>query len=101
MGSSSSSDGWNPHFVVYAHSQGRQAEDQLALDKERFPGGCMTGFLVWMNERIVEFSTRYPEASSFFGGGSLLAEGMSFEEANSKLGDFLKIRAMELLMVKE
>lgn len=38
-----------PTYRAYAHAQGQPcAEAQLRADQERYPGGCMTGFVLWM-----------------------------------------------------
>ncbi len=41
----------NPRYIAYAIAHGRDAEAQLERDKATYPGGCMCGFLVWMNCR--------------------------------------------------
>mgnify|MGYP001583008765 CR=1 FL=1 len=43
---------WNPRFVAYAKSQGCADPDAvLDLDRERYPGGCMTGFTLRIPEQ--------------------------------------------------
>jgi hypothetical protein len=47
---------WNPRYQAYAHAHGEaDAEAMLAADRERYPGGCMTGFVLWLRERWDEF----------------------------------------------
>ena len=53
---------WNPRYICYAKASGRSAADQLAHDKEQWPGGCMTGFFLWMNEQLGEFFRSNPNA---------------------------------------
>ena len=48
--------GWNPRFVEYAAEQGRTPEEQTISDREAFPGGCMTGFILWIGERWTEWA---------------------------------------------
>lgn len=42
---------WNSRFVAYARSQGCTPKSVLTLDEKRWPGGLMTGFILWMNEQ--------------------------------------------------
>lgn len=49
----------NPRFVAYCVAHGRSPEEMLAHDAERFPGGKMTGFIVWISQQVREWrSTR-------------------------------------------
>jgi len=56
---------FNPRYVLYAASQQRTPEMQIRHDEQRWPGGCMTGFILWMNERKAEFKKISPD--SFLG----------------------------------
>lgn len=49
------SDDWNPYYVAYAAAHGRCAEDMAAFDRERYPGGQMAGFILWMSQRWAEW----------------------------------------------
>lgn len=40
---------WNPRYVAYARAHGNTPEYQSALDRERYPGGRMAGYLVWVS----------------------------------------------------
>ena len=46
----------NPRYVAYAAAHGRTVEAQMAHDREAFPGGCMTGFILWMHEAWTRWS---------------------------------------------
>lgn len=47
---------WNPRYFHYARLHGRTPDEMLAYDKERFPGGHMGGFMIWINERWDEYA---------------------------------------------
>lgn len=40
----------NPRYLQYARAHGRSGEEQLAHDKEAWPGGAMCGFILWMKQ---------------------------------------------------
>jgi hypothetical protein len=42
---------WNPLFVAYAAEGGRPPQEQLVLDAFLFPGGKMTGFILWRSQK--------------------------------------------------
>ena len=46
---------FNPRYVCYAQVHERDPEQMLAFDAERFPGGKMAGFLIWMGHRWSEY----------------------------------------------
>ena len=39
---------FSPRFTAYARSQGLAAQQALEADIERYPGGKMTGFILWI-----------------------------------------------------
>ena len=41
---------WNPRYVAYATAHGRPPGDMLAHDLDRWPGGRMTGYILWITE---------------------------------------------------
>lgn len=43
---------WNPFFVIYALSNRRSPDAQLARDTERWPDDPMTGFKDWIVDMI-------------------------------------------------
>lgn len=46
---------YNPRYLAYAAAHGRDPEAMLAHDAEAWPGGNMTGFLLWISERWQAF----------------------------------------------
>lgn len=47
--------GWNPRFVHYATANGRGPEAMLEADRAAWPGGIMTGFILWIRARWQEW----------------------------------------------
>jgi hypothetical protein len=47
---------WNPRYVIYAYAHDKRTPEEMGdFDRERYPGGCMTGFILWMDEQWAEF----------------------------------------------
>lgn len=65
--------GKNPRYANYARAHGRTPEQQLEQDRLDWPGGVMTGFLLWNRDRLCECSAAHPEF--FFYGGLADPEG--------------------------
>lgn len=42
---------WNPRYLAYATAQGLSPKDCLARDTELWPGGKMTGYLLWIHRQ--------------------------------------------------
>lgn len=42
---------WNPRFSAYAKAQGCTEAEVLRRDDWKYPGGRMTGFVLWMAEQ--------------------------------------------------
>lgn len=49
----------NPRYLAYCASQGRTAEQQIEFDEDRYPGGRMTGFSLWIQYRWSCFRSEY------------------------------------------
>lgn len=67
----------NPRYVAYASENGRTPEDQLAFDREAWPGGCMAPFMIWISGKLRAFRKTRPEC--FMRGGAL-ADHVAFDE---------------------
>jgi hypothetical protein len=53
----------NPRYVAWAKLHGRTPEEQFEVDRNDWPGGCMAGFCLWIQEQARAFdATRYPLA---------------------------------------
>ena len=58
MNSNATGD-WNPHYVAYARAHGKSPGEMLRQDKTKWPGGRMSGFLIWMSEGWSEWHTKH------------------------------------------
>ena len=56
---------WNPRYVAYARAHGRTPDAMLEHDREKYPGGCMCGFILWMSKMQQAFYAASP--GSFLG----------------------------------
>jgi len=41
---------WNPRYIAYAKDSGYTPEEMLEVDHDRWPGGVMTGFILWIRD---------------------------------------------------
>lgn len=39
---------FNPRYTLYAKAFGNDPDQQLDVDKRNWPGGCMTGFIIFI-----------------------------------------------------
>jgi hypothetical protein len=48
--------GWNPRYLAYCTAHGQPDPDaMLAADEERYPGGKMGGFQLWLGSKWLEW----------------------------------------------
>ena len=62
----------NPLYTAYAKSQSMPAEEVLVRDWEQYPGGCMTGFILFVSDMKRKFWEVCPEAFFCKQPGSLV-----------------------------
>lgn len=43
-------------YIEYSRDHDKTPEAMSVVDKERWPGACMCGFMCWISERWTEFS---------------------------------------------
>lgn len=75
---------WNPRFVFYAAAHGKTPYAMLKHDKEVWLGGCMSGFILWIQSKIKEFV--------FSGKGCCKKCAGDRPDFNSFLQSFSKLR---------
>ena len=44
--------GWNPRYVIWAKKHGLTPEQMVAKDDKDWPGGCMVGYSLWIQEQV-------------------------------------------------
>lgn len=49
-------EAYQPYYLAYCRAEGRTPEAQLAHDDARFPGGVMTGYILWIAEQWRRFA---------------------------------------------
>ena len=43
---------WNPRYVLWAKKHGLSPEEMIEKDRTDWPGGCMVGFSLWIQEEV-------------------------------------------------
>ena len=56
----------NPRYVAYARVNGRSCDQQLAHDRERWPGGLMTGFTLWIQKNARAWKDKTGHVDTMF-----------------------------------
>ncbi len=90
----------NPRYLAYCAAHGEtDPEAMLARDRERYPGGCMVGFIQWntaqWREWLTEQAKTHPELA-----GYNAHEGEMFRLTHAANYDtWLQARAAETLRV--
>lgn len=52
---------FRPRFTAYSHIQGREPAEQLAHDEANCPDCAFGRFILWLNEKMIEFRRAHPE----------------------------------------
>lgn len=55
-------ESWNPYYVAYASAHGKTPQEMIIHDGITYPGGNMTGFMLWINEMKSLFYIKSPES---------------------------------------
>ncbi len=55
---------WNSRYVSYARTHGHTPETMLEHDEKAWPGGKMTGFMLWIQERWQEWDRAWGHKSN-------------------------------------
>ena len=48
-------EGWNPRYEAYAAAHGRDPDAMLEHDRAAWPGGSMTGYIVWTHRVVADW----------------------------------------------
>lgn len=76
---------WNDRFVHYARVHGNSPEDQLAIDKDRWPGGHMCGFTLWIKGKWRAFAIEINKTEEYAQGYLTISHAKEFDEWIAKL----------------
>ena len=50
---------WNPRYVIWAKKHGLTPEAMIEKDQQDWPGGCMTGYSLWIDEQVKAICESY------------------------------------------
>ena len=51
---------WNSRYVKYSQAHGRTPEQQMEQDRIDWPGGCMCGFVLWIQKQVRDMDHAWP-----------------------------------------
>jgi len=77
---------WNIRYSLYCLSNGHSEEEQLEIDRGEWPGGCMCGYIIWINGKWSEFRKNKGYKVDRFMSGSDHKEFDSWLEDKVKSG---------------
>ncbi len=52
---------FSTRYFVYCAALGRSPDEQLAYDREAYPGGSMAGYICWISRRVEEWRAANPQ----------------------------------------
>ena len=52
----------NARYLAYCKAHGKTSDEMMEHDRLVWPGGVMTGFILWNTEKLRSFRMRHPEA---------------------------------------
>lgn len=56
---------YQARYRAYCNAQGRDPEAQMQHDATAFPGGVMTGYILWVRDQWVQWRAAHPSANRF------------------------------------
>jgi hypothetical protein len=51
----------NPRYLAYCKAHGKTPDEMMQHDIEAYPGGCMTGFILWSGEQLAKARKEHPD----------------------------------------
>jgi len=46
---------YQPRYLAYCRAHGNTPDQQMQADAKAYPGGCMCGFILWINQKWAEW----------------------------------------------
>lgn len=52
---------YNHNYLAYCKTNNKTPDEMLELDDKEYPGGVMTGFILWISKKKQEFYLQHKE----------------------------------------
>jgi hypothetical protein len=52
---------FQPRYLAYCQAHGKTPDEMMQHDIEAYPGGCMTGFILWSGEQLAKARKEHPD----------------------------------------